>query len=115
VAKASKATQGDSVTAATGGSTTSSSTDAWIKGWSVTNELLTLSGATMNTQQIPQYTFSDVDVPKKNNSATTVANGSLVETSTTTNVGGTIVESVTSSGSGYTANAVTSLGNATVT
>lgn len=115
VAKASKATQGDSVTAATGDSTTSSSTDAWIKGWSVTNELLTLGGATMNTQQIPQYTFSDVDVPKKNTSATTVANGSLVATSTTTNVGGTIVESVTSSGSGYTANAVTSLGNAKVT
>ena len=115
VATASKATQGDSVTAATGGSTTSSSTDAWIKGWSVSGELLTLGGATMNTQQIPQYTFSDVDVPKKNNSATTVANGSLVATSTTSNVGGTIVESVTSSGSGYTASAVTSLGNATVT
>ena len=115
VATASKATQGDSVTAATGGSTTSSSTDAWIKGWSVSGELLTLGGATMNTQQIPQYTFSDVDVPKKNNSATTVANGSLVATSTTTNVGDTIVESVTSSGSGYTANAITSLGNATVT
>lgn len=115
VATASKATQGDSVTAATGGSTASNSTDAWIKGWSVSGELLTLNGATMNTQQIPQYTFSDVDVPKKNSSATTVANGSLVATSTTTNVGGTIVESVTSSGSGYTANAVTSLGNATIT
>lgn len=112
---ASKATAADSQTTAKGTGTSTTSTDAWIKGWSVSNELLTLGGVTMDTQTTTQHTFSDVTVPIKNASATTVANGSLVATSTTTNVGGTIVESVTSSGSGYTANAVTSLGNATVT
>lgn len=112
---ASKATAANSQTTAKGTGTSTTSTDAWIKGWSVSNELLTLGGVTMDTQTTTQHTFSDVTVPIKNASATTVANGSLVATSTTTNVGGTIVESVTSSGSGYTANAVTSLGNATVT
>lgn len=112
---ASKATEADSQTTAKGTGTASTSTDAWIKGWSVSNELLTLGGVTMDTQTTTQHTFADVTVPIKNTNATTVANGSLVATSTTTNVGGTIVESVTSSGSGYTANAVTSLGNPTVT
>ena len=112
---ASKATAADSQTTAKGTGTASTSTDAWIKGWSVSNELLTLGGVTMDTQTTTQHTFADVTVPIKNTNATTVANGSLVATSTTTNVGGTIVESVTSSGTGYTANAVTSLGNPTIT
>lgn len=112
---ASKATAADSQTTAKGTGTASTSTDAWIKGWSVSNELLTLGGVTMDTQTTTQHTFADVTVPIKNTNATTVANGSLVVTSTTTNVGGTIVESVTSSGTGYTASAVTSLGNPTVT
>lgn len=112
---ASKATAADSQTTAKGTGTASTSTDAWIKGWSVSNELLTLGGVTMDTQTTTQHTFADVTVPIKNTNATTVANGSLVATSTTSNVGGTIVESVTTSGTGYTANAVTSLGNPTVT
>lgn len=114
VATASKATAADSQTTAKGTGTASTSTDAWLKGWSVSNEVLTISGVKMDTQTTTQYTFADVEVPKKNTSATTVANGSLVATSTTTNVGGTVVESVTT-GTSNKAKALVSLPAPSVT
>ena len=111
---ASKATEVDSQTTAKGTGSATTSTDAWIKGWSVANEILTLGGVTMDTQTTTQHTFSDVTVPIKNSSATTVANGSLVATSTTSNVGGTIVASI-STGTTNKAKALVSLPSPTIT
>ena len=113
---ASKATAGTDQTTATGDGTWNNTTDkTWLKGCSVTGEVLTIGAATMATQTTKQFTFSDVTVPIRADSSTTVADGTLVDTSTTTNVGDTLVASVTSSGSGYTGDAVTSVGLATDT
>lgn len=76
---ASKATAGTAQTTATGGSTASSTNTDWLKGVSVTNEVLTIGAATLNTQSTPQYTFSDVTVPIKATSGTRVATGELVD------------------------------------
>lgn len=74
---ASKATAGTAQTTATGGGTTSTTNTDWLKGVSVTNEVLTIGAATLNTQSTPQYTFSNVTVPIKAASATTVATGKV--------------------------------------
>lgn len=76
---ASKATAGTSQTTATGGSTVSSTNTDWLKGVSVTNEVLTIGAATLNTQSTPQYTFSDVTVPIKYSTPTKVATGKVTD------------------------------------
>ena len=76
---ASKATAGTAQTTATGAGTTSTTNTDWLKGVSVSNGVLTIGAATMNTQSTPQYTFSDVTVPIKAASATTVATGATTE------------------------------------
>ena len=75
---ASKATATTTQTTATGGGNTSTANTDWLKGVSVANEVLTIGAATMETQSTTQFTFSDVTVPIKNASATTVATGQLV-------------------------------------
>lgn len=78
---ASKVSQGTDQTTAKGTGTASTSTDAWLKGWSYTanTETLTLSGVTMDTQTTKQVKIdtASVTVPKAATSATTVATGSL--------------------------------------
>ena len=74
---ASKATAGTSQTTATGAGTATTNNADWLKGCSVTDEVLTIGAASMNTQTTTQYTFSNVTVPIKNSSATTFATGSL--------------------------------------
>ena len=97
---ASKATAGTAQTTATGAGTSSTTNTDWLKGVSVSNGVLTIGAATMNTQSTPQYTFSDVTVPIKAASATTVATGAT----TTTGSGADIVTDVSV---GDTFNAVT--------
>lgn len=97
---ASKATAGTAQTTATGAGTSSTTNTDWLKGVSVSNGVLTIGAATMNTQSTPQYTFSDVTVPIKAASATTVATGAT----TTTGSGASIVTDVSV---GDTFNAVT--------
>ena len=72
---ASKATAGTAQTTATGAGTTSTTNTDWLKGVSVSNGVLTIGAATMDTQSTPQYSFSDVTVPIKNASATAVVTG----------------------------------------
>ena len=74
---ASKATAGTAQTTATGGGTGSTTNTDWLKGVSVTNKVLTFGAATLDTQSTPQFTFSDVTVPIKAASATTVATGGV--------------------------------------
>ena len=74
---ASKATAGTAQTTATGGGTDSTTNTDWLKGVSVTNKVLTFGAATLDTQSTPQFTFSDVTVPIKAASATTVATGGV--------------------------------------
>ena len=75
---ASKATAAATQTTATGGSNASTTNTDWLKGISVSSECLTFGAATMATQSTTQFTFSNVTVPIKNTSATTVATGQLV-------------------------------------
>lgn len=97
---ASKATAGTAQTTATGAGTTSTTNTDWLKGVSVSNGVLTIGAATMDTQSTPQYSFSDVTVPIKAASATTVATGAV----TTTGSGADVVTDVSV---GDTFNAVT--------
>lgn len=97
---ASKATAATSQTTATGTGTTSSTNTDWLKGVSVSNETLTIGAATLNTQTTTQQTFSDVTVPIKANSATTVATGSTTSS-------GSGADIVTDVSVGDTFNAVT--------
>ena len=90
---ASKATADTSQTTADGTGTASNTNTDWLKGVSVTSEILTIGAATMDTQTTTQYTFSDVTVPIKNNSSTTVATGSL----TTSGSGANVMTSTTPS------------------
>ena len=90
---ASKATAGTSQTTADGTGTASTTNTDWLKGVSVASEILTIGAATMDTQTTTQYTFSDVTVPIKNNSSTTVATGSL----TTSGSGANVMTSTTPS------------------
>lgn len=97
---ASKATAATSQTTADGTGTASTVNTDWLKGVSVSSETLTIGAATMDTQTTTQFTFSDVTVPIKNSSATTVATGSA----TTSGTGAAVVTDVTigSSGSALT-------------
>lgn len=45
----------------------------------MTNEVLTIGAATLNTQSTPQYTFSDVTVPITAESGIRVATGELID------------------------------------
>lgn len=110
---ASKVSAGTDQTTAKGTGTASTSTDAWIKGWSVSNELLTLGGVTMDTQTTTQVNIdtASVTVPKAA-SATRVATGALADTDTN---GATIATGVSTSGSGQTAKALVSLPAPTIT
>ena len=110
---ASKVSAGTNQTTAKGTGTASTSTDAWIKGWSVSNELLTLGGVTMDTQTTTQVNIdtASVTVPKAA-SATRVATGALADTDTN---GATIATGVSTSGSGQTAKALVSLPAPTIT
>ncbi len=100
---ASKATQGTSQTTADGTGTASSTNTDWLKGVSVSNEILTIGAATMDTQTTTQFTFADVTVPIKDASATTVATGGT----STTGTGDAVVTGVTI---GSSASAITALG-----
>lgn len=73
---ASKATAATSQTTADGTGTASQTNTDWLKGVSVSNGILTIGAATMDTQTTTQFTFSDVTVPKAAAAATTVATGS---------------------------------------
>ena len=75
---ASKASATTTQTTATGQGNASTTNTDWLKGVSVSSECLTFGAATMATQSTTQFTFSDVAVPVKNSSATTVATGQLV-------------------------------------
>jgi len=105
---ASKATAGTAQTTATGAGTSSTTNTDWLKGVSVSNGVLTIGAATMNTQSTPQYTFSDVTVPIKAASATTVATGAV----TTSGSGANIVTDVAV---GDTFSAVTGYASPTAT
>lgn len=72
---ASKATAATSQTTADGTGTASQTNTDWLKGVSVSNGVLTIGAATMDTQTTTQFTFSDVTVPKAATAATTVATG----------------------------------------
>lgn len=88
---ASKATAATSQTTADGNGTSSSTNTDWLKGVSVSSEILTIGAATMDTQTTTQFTFADVTVPVKNSSATTVATGAL----TTSGSGASVMTSTT--------------------
>lgn len=75
---ASKATAATTQTTATGGGNASTTNTDWLKGVSVTNEVLIIGAATMATQSTTQFTFSNVTVPIKDTATTTVATGQLV-------------------------------------
>lgn len=90
---ASKVSAATSQTTAKGTGTSSTSTDAWLKGWGVSGEVLTISGVTMDTQTTTQVNIdtASVTVPKAATSSTTVATGSVAS-----NGGGaTVVTGVT--------------------
>ena len=92
---ASKATAGTSQTTADGtwtavASGANNANDNLLANINVTNGILTIGAATLDTQSTPQYTFSDVTVPIKAASATTVATGGV----TTSGNGADIVTDV---------------------
>lgn len=74
---ASKAAAATTQTTATGSGNSSTTNTDWLKGVSVSNEILTIGAATMATQSTTQFTFSDVTVPIKDASATTIATGQI--------------------------------------
>lgn len=75
---ASKVSQSTAQTTVSGFST-NSTTNAFFKGWSVTDENLTIGGVESTTQSTSQVTIdvASVTVPKAATSATTVATGAL--------------------------------------
>lgn len=75
------ASKAGGTTYATGASAASTTNTDWLKGVSVTNEVLTIGAATMT-----QDTFTNVTVPVKNSSATTVATGSTTTSGSGANV-----------------------------
>ena len=105
--KASKATKGTSQTTTNGQGTSSTTNTDWLKGVSVSDEILTIGAATFNTQETTQFTFADVDVPKAASAATTVATGAVAASDTN---GASIVTAVAT---GTTAAALTALGTPT--
>ena len=100
---ASKATAATSQTTADGTGTASTTNTDWLKGVSVSNGVLTIGAATMDTQTTTQFTFADVTVPTAAASATTVATGAT----TTSGSGADIVTDVAV---GDTVSAITALG-----
>ena len=114
-ASASAITRASQTTADGTGTASSTNTD-WLKGVSVTNGVLTIGAATMDTQttysvdSLSTVSFSDVTVPIKNTSATTVATGATDATGT----GSAVVTGVTigNSGSAITALPTASVGTA---
>ena len=90
---ASKATESTSQTTVKGLKASTSNADL-LANCSVTGEVLTIGAKQLDTQTTTQFTFSDVTVPIKNDSASTFANGSLVSESVTTNVGDIVVADV---------------------
>ena len=80
---ASKATAGTNQTTLKSTFTTSTTNTDWLKGATVSNEVLSLGAATHDTQTTTQFTFSDVTVPVRNDLDITVATGQ-----TTTGIGG---------------------------
>lgn len=111
---ASKATAATSQTTATGAGTTSTTNTDWLKGVSVTGEVLMIGAATLNTQTTTQHTFadvncsevtanSDVTVPVANSEASTFATGAVASNGT----GSSIVTNVSV---GDSAAAITALG-----
>ena len=105
---ASRATAAQSQTTATGDGTASTANTDWLKGVSVSNEILVIGAATMDTQTTTQFTFGDVTVPTAA-SATIVATGSVADSDSN---GASIVTSATG---GTTAAAITALGTASTT
>ena len=112
---ASKATAGTSQTTADGTGTASSTNTDWLKGVSVSNEVLIIGAATMDTQTTTQFTFVDVTVPVAASSATTVATGATSTTGTgdavVTGVNiGSSASAITALGTPSTSSAITALG-----
>lgn len=101
---ASSATAATSQTTAKGTGTTSTDNTNWLKNISVSNGVLTIGAASMDTQTTTQYTFTSVTVPKAASAATRVATGAV----NTNDANGASV--VISASAGSTANAVTALG-----
>lgn len=76
---------------ATGGGTSSSANTDWLRGVSVSNGVLTIGAATLNTQTTYSAgTPSSITIPKAASSATTVATGSV----TTSGSGADVVTDV---------------------
>lgn len=100
---ASKANAATSQTTATGSTTASAVNTDILKGASVTNEVLSLGAATLNTQTTTQQTFSDVTVPIEA-AATIVATGKVAASDTN---GDSVVTDTSASSSG---SALTGLG-----
>lgn len=90
---ASKATAATSQTTVKGLKASTSNSDL-LANCSVSGEVLTIGAKQLDTQTTTQFTFNDVTVPIKNDSASTFANGSLVAESTTTNVGDIVVADI---------------------
>lgn len=88
---ASKATAATSQTSVSGFAA-NSTTNAIFKGWTVSDENLTISGVLPTTQTTTQFTFADVTVPKAA-SSTTVAVGTL----STAGTGDAVVTAINSS------------------
>ena len=118
---ASKATAATSQTTADGTVTDSTTNTDILKGATVSNEVLSIGAATLDTQTTTQFTFSDVTfsdvtVPIKAASATTVpiaASATTVATgaTSTTGTGDAVVTGVTI---GSSASAITALPTASV-
>ena len=103
---ASKATAATTQVTATGQGTTTTDNTDWLKGVSVSSEVLIIGAAALNTQSTTQQTFSDVTVPIKNSATTTVATGQL---------GGTGATVATGASAGSTAAVIGSSATFTVT
>ena len=101
---ASSATAATSQTTAKGTGTASTDNTNWLKNISVTDGVLTIGAASMDTQTTTQYTFTSVTVPKAASSATRVATGAV---NTTDTQGASVVVSASASATGA---AITAMG-----
>lgn len=104
---ASKVSQSTAQTTLNGNTTANTTTAAWFKGWSVSDENLNLFGVMPTTQTTTQISIDTtaVTVPVAAAAATTVATGAL----STDGTGDAVVTNVTST----TTSAMTSLGTST--
>ena len=106
---ASKATESTAQTTADGtwtavSSSANNANNNLLANISVSNGILTIGAATLGTQSTPQYTFSNVAVPIKAGSATSVATGEVA-------TNGTGADVVTNVAVGNTVAAVTGWNN----